>query len=129
VKFSIVCIRSISEVKHNPHELLADHRTVGPRPRRRFRGLGSGCAVGTIVRTNSALQSKPENHGALTFDDRPNPAVTLRLLDLFDRYSVRAIFFLMGRFARVPAAPHMETLFCFTMATIGRWMETVIECA
>jgi hypothetical protein len=39
---------------------------------------------------------------ALTFDDRPNPAVTLRLLDLFDRYSVRAIFCLMGRFARVP---------------------------
>jgi peptidoglycan/xylan/chitin deacetylase (PgdA/CDA1 family) len=25
----------------------------------------------------------------LTFDDGPNPAVTPRLLDLFDRYSVR----------------------------------------
>ncbi len=37
---------------------------------------------------------------ALTFDDGPNPAVTPRLLDLFDRYSVRATFFLIGRFAR-----------------------------
>jgi peptidoglycan/xylan/chitin deacetylase (PgdA/CDA1 family) len=37
---------------------------------------------------------------ALTFDDGPNPAVTLRLLELFDRYSVRATFFLIGKFAR-----------------------------
>lgn len=37
---------------------------------------------------------------ALTFDDGPNPAVTPLLLDLFDRYSVRATFFLIGRFAR-----------------------------
>jgi peptidoglycan-N-acetylglucosamine deacetylase len=37
---------------------------------------------------------------ALTFDDGPNPAVTLRLLELFDRYSVRATFFLIGKFVR-----------------------------
>ena len=37
---------------------------------------------------------------ALTFDDGPNPAVTPRLLELFDRYSVRATFFLIGKFAR-----------------------------
>ena len=37
---------------------------------------------------------------ALTFDDGPNPAVTPRLLQLFDRYSVRATFFLIGKFAR-----------------------------
>jgi peptidoglycan/xylan/chitin deacetylase (PgdA/CDA1 family) len=37
---------------------------------------------------------------ALTFDDGPNPAVTPRILDLFDRYSVRATFFLIGKFAR-----------------------------
>jgi peptidoglycan-N-acetylglucosamine deacetylase len=36
---------------------------------------------------------------ALTFDDGPNPAVTPRLLELFDRYSVRATFFLIGKFA------------------------------
>jgi peptidoglycan/xylan/chitin deacetylase (PgdA/CDA1 family) len=37
---------------------------------------------------------------ALTFDDGPNPPVTPRLLELFDRYSVRATFFLIGKFAR-----------------------------
>ncbi len=37
---------------------------------------------------------------ALTFDDGPNPAVTPQLLELFDRYSVRAAFFLIGKFAR-----------------------------
>jgi peptidoglycan/xylan/chitin deacetylase (PgdA/CDA1 family) len=37
---------------------------------------------------------------ALTFDDGPNPAVTPRLLELFDRYSVRTTFFLIGKFAR-----------------------------
>ncbi len=37
---------------------------------------------------------------ALTFDDGPNPAVTPRLLELFDRFSVRATFFLIGKFAR-----------------------------
>jgi peptidoglycan/xylan/chitin deacetylase (PgdA/CDA1 family) len=37
---------------------------------------------------------------ALTFDDGPNPAVTPRLLELFDRYSAHATFFLIGKFAR-----------------------------
>ncbi len=37
---------------------------------------------------------------ALTFDDGPNPGVTPRLLELFDRYSVRATFFLIGKFVR-----------------------------
>lgn len=36
---------------------------------------------------------------ALTFDDGPNPAVTPRLLELLERHSVRATFFLIGRFA------------------------------
>jgi len=38
---------------------------------------------------------------ALTFDDGPNPAVTPQLLDLFDRHSVRATFFVIGKFVRV----------------------------
>jgi peptidoglycan-N-acetylglucosamine deacetylase len=38
---------------------------------------------------------------ALTFDDGPNPTVTPHLLDLLDRYSVRATFFLIGKFVRV----------------------------
>src|SRR6267378_302357 len=37
---------------------------------------------------------------ALTFDDGPNPAVTPKLLELFERYSVRVTFFLIGKFAR-----------------------------
>ncbi len=37
---------------------------------------------------------------ALTFDDGPNPAVTPQLLELLDRYSARATFFLIGKFVR-----------------------------
>jgi peptidoglycan/xylan/chitin deacetylase (PgdA/CDA1 family) len=37
---------------------------------------------------------------ALTFDDGPNPAVTPQLLELLERYSVRATFFLIGKFVR-----------------------------
>src|SRR5580692_7497179 len=48
----------------------------------------------TIWRTSSARKM------ALTFDDGPNPAVTPLLLDLLDRHSVRATFFLIGKFAR-----------------------------
>src|SRR5438876_11580779 len=48
----------------------------------------------TICRTNSARKL------AITFDDGPNPAVTPRLLDLLDRYTARATFFLIGRWAQ-----------------------------
>ena len=48
----------------------------------------------TLRRTDNAEKI------ALTFDDGPNPAVTPRLLDLFERYSARATFFLIGKFAR-----------------------------
>src|SRR5580704_14768703 len=48
----------------------------------------------TLRRTSSARKI------ALTFDDGPNPAVTPRLLELFDCHSVRATFFVIGKFAR-----------------------------
>ena len=48
----------------------------------------------TVRHTDSARKL------ALTFDDGPNPAVTPRLLDLFDRHSARATFFLIGKFVR-----------------------------
>src|ERR1700690_70477 len=48
----------------------------------------------TVWRTSSSRKI------ALTFDDGPNPAVTPRLLELFDRYSASATFFLIGKFAR-----------------------------
>ena len=37
---------------------------------------------------------------ALTFDDGPNPTATPGLLELLDRYRVRATFFLIGSFVR-----------------------------
>ena len=37
---------------------------------------------------------------ALTFDDGPNPAATPRLLELLARHSVRATFFLIGKYTR-----------------------------
>src|SRR2546430_264745 len=48
----------------------------------------------TICRTNSARKL------ALTFDDGPTPSMTPKLLDLLDRYSAKATFFLIGRYAR-----------------------------
>lgn len=36
---------------------------------------------------------------ALTFDDGPNPAITPLLLELLDRHSAKATFFLIGRYA------------------------------
>ncbi|ARA92337.1 polysaccharide deacetylase family protein [Rhodothermaceae bacterium RA] len=36
----------------------------------------------------------------LTFDDGPTPSLTARLIDLLDRYDVRATFFLIGSHAR-----------------------------
>jgi peptidoglycan/xylan/chitin deacetylase (PgdA/CDA1 family) len=47
---------------------------------------------------------------ALTFDDGPNPAITLKLLDLLDRYKARATFFLIGRFVRECPALVKETV-------------------
>ena len=41
---------------------------------------------------------------ALTFDDGPNPAWTPRLLDILAVHSVRATFFLVGRYAQAEPA-------------------------
>src|SRR5258708_11714213 len=65
-------------------------------------GIGTWGAVGP----SSELFGPTVRHTAstktlaLTFDDGPNPVVTPKLLDLFERYSVRATFFLIGKFAR-----------------------------
>src|SRR5260370_6479519 len=48
----------------------------------------------TICRTNSPRKL------AITFDDGPNPSITLKLLDLLDRYNAKATFFLIGRYVR-----------------------------
>jgi peptidoglycan/xylan/chitin deacetylase (PgdA/CDA1 family) len=41
---------------------------------------------------------------ALTFDDGPNPAFTPRLLELLDRYGVKATFFMVGKYATQQSA-------------------------
>src|ERR1700723_3890981 len=38
---------------------------------------------------------------ALTYDDGPNPAATLQLLDVLARYNARATFFMIGKHVRV----------------------------
>jgi peptidoglycan/xylan/chitin deacetylase (PgdA/CDA1 family) len=48
----------------------------------------------TLQRTNSAKKL------AITFDDGPNPAITPKLLELFERHSGYATFFLIGDFVR-----------------------------
>jgi peptidoglycan/xylan/chitin deacetylase (PgdA/CDA1 family) len=59
---------------------------------------------------------------ALTFDDGPNPAVTPRLLELFDRYSVRATFFMIGKFVR--ACPELVKEICARGHLIGNHSDT-----
>jgi peptidoglycan/xylan/chitin deacetylase (PgdA/CDA1 family) len=46
------------------------------------------------------LAGRDPNEYALTYDDGPNDACTEQLLDLLARHSVRATFFLIGRFVR-----------------------------
>jgi peptidoglycan/xylan/chitin deacetylase (PgdA/CDA1 family) len=45
-------------------------------------------------------RTKTPNSIALTFDDGPNPNITPQILDLLERHSARATFFVIGRFAR-----------------------------
>ena len=70
----------------------------------------------TVRHTSSARKV------ALTFDDGPNPAVTPRLLDLFDRHAVRATFFLIGKFAR--ACPDLVREISARGHSLGNHTET-----
>lgn len=49
---------------------------------------------------------------ALTFDDGPNPAVTPALLDVLDKYRVRATFFLIGKHVRACPSLAQEIAAC-----------------
>ena len=46
-----------------------------------------------------------ENKVAITFDDGPDPATTLHLLDLLEKYNIPAAFFVTGR--RAAVYPHL----------------------
>jgi peptidoglycan/xylan/chitin deacetylase (PgdA/CDA1 family) len=59
---------------------------------------------------------------ALTFDDGPNPAITPMLLDLLERHSARATFFLTGQHVR--AFPGLAREIAGRGHTIGNHTET-----
>jgi peptidoglycan-N-acetylglucosamine deacetylase len=59
---------------------------------------------------------------ALTFDDGPNPALTASLLELLHRNSVRATFFLIGKWAA--AAPTLTAEIARAGHTIGNHTNT-----
>ena len=73
-------------------------------------GLLSGLSAGAYLYAaqwptsqvfgRTVLAGSDVNEVALTFDDGPNDPYTLQLLDLLDRWQVRATFFLMGSFVR-----------------------------
>ena len=70
----------------------------------------------TIRHTSSARKI------ALTFDDGPNPAVTPRLLALFERHAVPATFFVIGKFAR--ACPELVREIAARGHVIGNHTDT-----
>ena len=59
---------------------------------------------------------------AITFDDGPNPTVTPKLLDLFDRYNAKATFFLIGKYVR--ACPALAKEIAERGHVIGNHTET-----
>jgi peptidoglycan/xylan/chitin deacetylase (PgdA/CDA1 family) len=70
-------------------------------------GVAAGAASWGACDPRSQLFGPTRRHSGsktsvtLTFDDGPNPNATPALLDLLDRYQVRASFFLIGRYVRL----------------------------
>ena len=94
---------------------------------------GGGCAAAGTYSWASCVPSaqlfgrtmrRTGNSGtiALTLDDGPNPAVTPGLLELFEEYSVRATFFVMG--AHVRAFPQLAREIVAQGHTIGNHTDT-----
>jgi peptidoglycan-N-acetylglucosamine deacetylase len=84
---------------------------------------GSGAFAWGAVAPSSQLFGPTIRHTctpstiALTFDDGPNPAATPSLLELLDRHSARATFFLIGE--RVAAAPSIAKEIAARGHTVG----------
>jgi peptidoglycan-N-acetylglucosamine deacetylase len=64
---------------------------------------------------------------ALTFDDGPNPGVTPALLDLLERHSAHATFFVIGRFAR--ACPELVREIAARGPAIGNHTDSPLSLA
>jgi peptidoglycan-N-acetylglucosamine deacetylase len=91
-------------------------------------GVAAGVAAWGAVHPTSELFGSTVHHTrrrreiALTFDDGPNPAITPQLLELLERHSARATFFLIGRFAR--ACPELVREIAARGHAIGNHTET-----
>jgi peptidoglycan/xylan/chitin deacetylase (PgdA/CDA1 family) len=93
---------------------------------------GTGCVAGTYswaacVPSAQLFGRTMQRTGdartiALTFDDGPNPAVTPALLDLLDKHSVRATFFLIG--SHVRACPELAREIAQRGHTVGNHTDT-----
>ena len=59
---------------------------------------------------------------AITFDDGPNPSVTPKVLELFERYNAKATFFLIGQ--RVRVFPELAREIAVRGHAIGNHTET-----
>jgi peptidoglycan-N-acetylglucosamine deacetylase len=59
---------------------------------------------------------------AITFDDGPNPTVTPQILDLFDRHTAKATFFLIGQHVR--ACPALAKEIAARGHALGNHTET-----
>lgn len=76
--------QSIPEHYKSPDELMAQHRSE----------TQAGIYLHKIIRGDSARRWI-----ALTFDDGPHPDFTPRLIEILNRYRVRATFFVVGKMA------------------------------
>jgi len=57
-------------------------------------------APGAQIFGPTLRHTTPPNKLAITFDDGPNPAITPQLLDLLERHSAKATFFVIGKYVR-----------------------------
>ncbi|HEY3378485.1 MAG TPA: polysaccharide deacetylase family protein [Armatimonadota bacterium] len=76
--------QAVKEVYKSPEELLAQD----------VREQGKGLRYKKMLRGNPLIHTV-----ALTFDDGPHPLYTPQLLDILDRYQVKATFFVVGKMA------------------------------
>ncbi|MGW5052804.1 polysaccharide deacetylase family protein [Actinokineospora sp. NPDC004072] len=87
--------------------------------RKRFRKALAATALvmaALAIPAQAAPASCANGYVALTFDDGPNPATTLRLLAALDAAGVRATFFTVGR--NIDANPQLQRI----TADAGMWI-------
>ncbi|MGH9553506.1 MAG: polysaccharide deacetylase family protein, partial [Terriglobales bacterium] len=71
----------------------------------------------TVDAAQSKITQLPLGQIALTFDDGPHPVFTVQILDILDRSSIRANFFLIG--AQAERNPHLVEEICSRGHIVG----------